>query len=109
MPSRFEPCGVTQMIAMRYGTIPIVRHVGGLIDTVVDYDPAYKSGNGFVFKPYDSRAMIVAISRAIECYKREKEWRQLVEKVMRKSYSWEYPARKYIDLFRTAIKFKDNK
>ncbi len=106
IPSRFEPCGLTQMKSMRYGCLPITHHVGGYIDTVDNYDPRYKSGNGFVFKLYDSRAMVVAIARALECYKREKEWKQLVEKVMRKSYSWEYPARKYIDLFRTAIKLK---
>jgi len=107
MPSRFEPCGVMQMIAMRYGSIPIVRHVGGLIDTVEDYNPKYKSGNGFVFKEYDSRDMAIAIARALETYKRKEEWEELVEKVMRKSFSWEYPARKYVDLFKKAIKNKE--
>jgi len=109
MPSRFEPCGVMQMIAMRYGSIPIVRHVGGLIDTVDEYQPKYKTGNGFIFEKYDSRDMVIAITRAIEAYRREDEWKALVEKVMRKSYSWEYPARKYSDLFKETLKRKEKK
>ena len=107
LPSRFEPCGINQMKSMRYGCVPIARHIGGLVDTVIDYNPKYKSGNGFVFKPYDSRAMVIAIARALEAYKREDEWKSLVEKVMRQSYSWEYPARKYIDLFKVALKNKE--
>lgn len=106
IPSRFEPCGLTQMKSMRYGCVPIARHIGGYVDTLNDYNPQYHTGNGFVFKPYDSRAMAIAIARALETYKREGEWKQLTEKVMRQSYSWEYPARKYTELFRTALKIK---
>ena len=106
IPSRFEPCGINQMKAMRYGCVPIARHIGGFIDTVSNYDPRWRLGNGFVFRKYDSRSMAIAISRAIECYKRENEWKELVEKVMRQSFSWEYPARKYVDLFKTALKIK---
>ncbi len=106
IPSRFEPCGLTQMKGMRYGCIPIARHVGGYVDTVSDYDPKYKSGNGFTFKKYDSRAMIVAIARALELYHREKELQALSEKIMRQSFSWEYPARKYTDLFSKALAVK---
>jgi len=106
IPSRFEPCGVIQMIAMRYGAIPVVRHVGGLIDTVYDYNPKNQTGNGFVFHPYDSIAMLIAITRAIETYQRQNEWDKLVNKVMRQSFSWEYPARKYVELFKKAIEIK---
>jgi len=107
MPSRFEPCGINQMISMRYGAISIARHIGGLVDTVIDYNPEHKTGNGFIFKKYDSRSMAIAISQALELYKREEEFKQLVEKVMRQSYSWEYPARKYVELFKQAIKNMD--
>lgn len=109
MPSRFEPCGVMQMIAMRYGAVPIVRHVGGLVDTVDDYDPYYRTGNGFVFKPYDSRSMAIAVARALETYKHKDEWKWLAEKVMHRSYSWEYPARKYAELYKAALKIKKAK
>jgi len=107
LPSRFEPCGLTQMKSMRYGCVPIARHIGGFVDTVFDYNPRYQTGNGFSFKAYDSRAMLVAITRALETYKREDEWRKMVQKVMRQSFSWEYPARKYVELFKTALKIKE--
>lgn len=106
LPSRFEPCGINQMKSMRYGCVPIARHIGGFVDTVYDYNPQNKTGNGFVFKMYDSRAMLITIDRAIETYKRKEEWKNLVQKVMRQSFSWEYPARKYVELFRTALKVK---
>lgn len=109
LPSRFEPCGLNQMKSIRYGCVPIARHIGGFADTVYDYDPHYKSGNGFSFKAYDSRAMLVAITRALETYQREEEWRHFVKKVMRQSFSWEYPARKYVELFKTAIEIKSKK
>ena len=109
IPSRFEPCGLTQMKSMRYGCVPIARHVGGFVDTVSSYDPIRKTGNGFVFKAYDSRDMLVAITRAIEIFKRKDEWGDIVHKVMKQSFSWEYPARKYIELFKKAIKHKENK
>jgi starch synthase len=104
IPSRFEPCGLTQMKSMRYGCIPIARYIGGYIDTLTNYNPEYRSGNGFVFKEYDSRAMAIAIARALETYKRKGEIKELMEKVMRQSFSWEYPARKYVDLFKQAMK-----
>ena len=107
IPSRFEPCGLTQMKSMRYGCVPIARYVGGYVDTVYDYNPRNHTGNGFVFRKYDSRAMLIAISRAIETFKRKDEKNYLTEKVMRQSFSWEYPARKYVQLFYKALEFKD--
>ncbi len=106
IPSRFEPCGLTQMKSMRYGCVPITRHVGGYVDTIINYDPKKQKGNGFSFELYDSRSMAIAISRALETYKRDNEWIKLVEKVMKQSFSWEYPARKYIKLYKTALKNK---
>jgi len=106
IPSRFEPCGITQLEAMRYGAIPIVRHIGGLVDTVTDYNPKTKKGNGFVFNKYDSRDLIIAITRAVENFKHAESWLELVKTVMEKSYSWELPALKYVELFKKTIKLK---
>lgn len=91
---------------MRYGCVAITHHVGGYVDTITNYNSRNQTGNGFSFELYDSRSMAVAICRAIETYKRENEWNKLVEKVMTQSFSWEYPARKYIKLFKKAIKNK---
>jgi starch synthase len=106
IPSRFEPCGLTQMKAMRYGCVPIARHIGGYVDTVYDYNPENGVGNGFVFKVYDSLAMIIEITRAVETYKRKDEWKKLIKKIISMSFSWEYPAIKYSELFKKAIEIK---
>ncbi len=103
MPSRFEPCGLGQLIAMRYGSIPIVRSTGGLADTVQDFDPETGAGNGFSFKPYQAIALYGAITRAIENYKYKDTWQRLMVKVMSADYSWEASARKYVDLYRRAL------
>ncbi len=104
MPSHFEPCGVTQLIAMKYGTIPIVRHIGGLIDTVVDFNPRTNKGNGFVFKRYKSGELLIAVVRAIENYKYKSTWRDLVVRVMQESNSWEIPAKKYVTLYKKFLR-----
>lgn len=103
MPSRFEPCGLGQLIAMRYGSIPIVRSTGGLADTVQDFDPRTGAGNGFAFKPYDAMALYGAIVRALENFKYRDTWHRLMVKVMSADYSWEASARKYVDLYYRAI------
>lgn len=103
MPSRFEPCGLGQMIALRYGSIPIVRATGGLADTVRDFDPTTGEGNGFSFKPYDSMALYAAIVRAIENYRYRNTWQQLTIRAMSADHSWEASGRKYIDLYRRAM------
>lgn len=103
MPSRFEPCGLGQLLAMRYGSIPIVRATGGLADTVQDFDPATGLGNGFSFKPYDSLALYGTILRALENYKYQDTWHRLMVRVMSADYSWEASARKYIDLYQRAL------
>ncbi len=104
LPSRFEPCGINQLISLRYGCIPIVRHIGGLVDTVADFNPKTKKGTGFVFKSYDSRSLLVAITRAVETYKYRDIWKQLVINGMKQSSSWEIPAKRYVTLFKKAIK-----
>lgn len=104
MPSRFEPCGITQLESMRYGSIPVVRHIGGLVDTITNYNPRTKNGNGFVFTHYDPFDLYGAIVRSLEIYHHPQEWRQLVEQTMQLSHSWALPAKSYITLFRKAIR-----
>jgi starch synthase len=103
MPSRFEPCGLGQMIALRYGSIPIVRETGGLADTVRNFDPTTGEGNGFSFRPYDSMALYAAIIRALENYRYPQTWQQLMLRAVTADHSWAASARKYVDLYRRAI------
>lgn len=103
MPSRFEPCGLGQMIAMRYGSVPIVRATGGLADTVKDFDPRTGEGNGFSFVRYDRWALFAAIVRALENYKYKDTWRRLQVKGMTADFSWNASARKYVELYYRAI------
>lgn len=103
MPSRFEPCGLGQLLAMRYGSIPIVRETGGLKDTVQDFDPGSGSGNGFTFKRYDPMAMYTAIVRAVENFRYKEAWSGLVQRAMSADYSWRNSAQKYEDLYRRAL------
>lgn len=103
MPSRSEPCGTGQLIAMHYGSVPIVRATGGLADTVQDFDPRTGQGNGFVFKPYDRWALFAAIVRAVETYRYQEVWRQIQRRGMSADFSWARSARSYVDLYRRAI------
>ena len=103
MPSRFEPCGLGQMIAMRYGCVPVVRATGGLADTVKDYNPRSDEGNGFAFEPYDAMALYTTLVRAVETYKYPEVWRRLMLRGMAADFSWETSARKYIDLYYRAV------
>ncbi|MCA1668392.1 MAG: glycogen synthase [Thermomicrobia bacterium] len=102
MPSRFEPCGLGQMIAMRYGTIPIVRRTGGLADTVTDYDPLARTGTGFVFDSYDAEACFAAVARALEVYRDPAAWDVLIANAMARDFSWAASARQYTALYRRA-------
>ncbi|NQU77144.1 glycogen synthase [Candidatus Falkowbacteria bacterium] len=107
MPSRYEPCGLGQLISMRYGSIPVVRATGGLVDTVTDFNPETGKGNGFVFIGYDSKEFLASLVRAIENYKHKDDWKKLVKRAMKASHSWEIPAKKYVELYEKAIKFKE--
>jgi starch synthase len=103
MPSRFEPCGLGQMISLRYGTIPIVRATGGLADTVHDYDPNTKpEGNGFVFRDYTARALLKTVQRAVAAYGDKASWQTLVLRALGSDFSWERSARKYAGLYTAA-------
>ena len=103
MPSRFEPCGLGQMIAMRYGSVPIVRATGGLADTVKDFDPRSSEGNGFSFAAYDRWALFATVVRALENYKYRDTWRKLQVRGMTADFSWNASARKYVDLYYRAL------
>ena len=99
MPSRFEPCGLGQMIAMKYGTVPIVRKTGGLADTVENLSPDGKKGTGFVFEDYRGSDLLFTIKRAIEAFHQPKLWTELVQRAMKQDFSWDASARKYLDLY----------
>ncbi|MGE5425599.1 MAG: glycogen synthase [Bacillota bacterium] len=104
LPSNHEPCGINQLIAMRYGCIPVVREIGGLYDTVEDYNPATGRGNGFTFDEEHGLEFFGAIIRALENYQHRPSWEALVRQVMEQSNSWEIPAKKYIQLYRRVKK-----
>lgn len=107
MPSRFEPCGIVQLEAMRYGAIPVVRATGGLADTVENFDPLTGRGTGFVFKEFDKWAFFAQLVRALEVYNHKETWRELITRAMRKDFSWEASAKKYLDLYRKAKHFHE--
>ena len=103
LPSVHEPCGLNQLIAMRYGCVPIVHEIGGLYDTVENFSPASKTGTGFTFIYEDEFDFYGAIIRALENYKHKTIWHDLVKRVMQQSTSWEIPARKYIELYEKVL------
>ncbi len=105
MPSRFEPCGLGQLISLRYGTIPVVRATGGLADTIVDYDAENISGNGFSFRESTSEELLKTINRALELYNNKpEEWMNLVKRALSLDFSWNKPAQKYLELYNLAMK-----
>jgi len=100
MPSLYEPCGLSQLISLRYGTVPIVRETGGLNDTVHAYNEFEQTGNGFSFSNYNAHDMKATIDRALAFYHtRPKDWKTLVKNGMEGDYSWEPSAKKYIELY----------
>ncbi len=105
VPSRFEPSGLTQMEAMHYGALPLVRKTGGLADSVIDHDQEKKIGTGFVFEKYDKFAFFGALVRALEAYKHPKEWLSIQKRAMAANFSWKKSALEYVELFKKAIAF----
>ena len=107
MPSQFEPCGLSQMIAMRYGTVPIVRETGGLRDTVLSYNEFNGEGNGFTFFNYNAHDMLHTIERASDYYKNKPDvWKKLQERGMKGDYSWDHSAREYVRLYESLFEEK---
>ena len=103
MPSRFEPCGLGQMIALRYGSVPVVRRTGGLEDTVREWSADAGSGNGFLFDRADAADLAVALDRALDTFTRSDEWRRLVQRAMSDDNSWTAAGRDYVQLYRRAV------
>ncbi|HEX6125949.1 MAG TPA: glycogen/starch synthase [Pyrinomonadaceae bacterium] len=103
MPSKFEPCGLNQMYSLRYGTVPIVRAVGGLDDTVQNYDVVNRTGNGFKFGPYSSERFLERIYEALFAYADPDVWRQIQRNGMSIDNSWEHAARNYVELYRWTL------
>jgi len=103
MPSKFEPCGLGQLISLRYGTIPIVRRTGGLADTIQDCSPDLSTGNGFSFTDYAGGALRGAIDRSLDAYRQKDAWRRLVVRAMKQDFSWDASARKYLEMYQSAL------
>ena len=102
MPSKTEPCGLSQLISMRYGTVPVVHCVGGLRDTVIPFTGV--EGNGFTFESFQAGDMMDAIYRAVTCfYQSPDEWKQIIKNNLQKDVSWEQSAKKYLDLYHEVV------
>ncbi|MQW22446.1 MULTISPECIES: glycogen synthase GlgA [unclassified Lactococcus] len=105
MPSAFEPCGLSQMISMRYGTLPIVHEIGGLKDTVIPYNPSTKTGTGFGFVQFDGYTLTKTVQKAVQLYQENKaDFDQVVLSAMTEDFSWESKAQLYIELYQAALK-----
>lgn len=103
IPSKFEPCGLVQMEAMRYGGVPIVRKTGGLADSVTDFNPRTGVGNGFVFEDFNSLSLVMAITRAREYYRNQPVWRKIQKQAMNANFSWENSAAEYARIFQAVF------
>jgi starch synthase len=99
MPSMFEPCGLNQMYSLKYGTPPIVHNVGGLADTIVDYNEMTAEGTGFIFNEFTVASMMGAVTRALDLFNKKKKWSQLIKNGMKQDYSWKSSAKQYVQLF----------
>ena len=106
MPSKFEPCGISQMIAARYGAVPIVRESGGLKDSIVPYETDGGNGIGFVFTDYASESITEAINRALAVYSDGEKWAELVKRVMEWDFSWGMSAKEYIKMYNGLLENK---
>jgi starch synthase len=105
VPSRFEPCGLTQLYGLKYGTLPLVRKVGGLADTVVDCSLENMddgSATGFVFQTFDDTGIGSAVRRAFALYRRPADWQAVQASAMRQEFGWDVAAARYLDLYRQA-------
>jgi starch synthase len=103
MPSRFEPCGLNQMYSLRYGTPPVVRRTGGLADTVEPWDPATRTGTGFLFDTFSSQALAGTIDWVLRNWRDQQGWRQLVENGMQRDFSWDRQGPEYVALYRALV------
>ena len=102
MPSRYEPCGLSQIYSLRYGTVPVVRATGGLDDTVQNFDPHTKKGTGFKFEEHSAQAFVECVRSAIGTYRDPKGWHALQMNGMAKDFSWKASAAAYVTLYEAA-------
>lgn len=106
LPSYYEPCGLGQMIALRYGSVPLVRETGGLADTIDHFDPETKQGNGFLFHDYTSDALTLALEEARKCFDASENWEALVQNAFACDFSWQQSAKKYSHLYEGLLSSK---
>jgi starch synthase len=104
IPSRYEPCGLTQMYALKYGTVPVVRATGGLDDTIRAFDPESGQGNGFKFGPYDSGALAAEIRKALKFFEDSRAWKRLMDNAMKEDFSWEHSAKRYLEIYGSVMR-----
>ncbi|HUT53352.1 MAG TPA: glycogen synthase GlgA [bacterium] len=103
MPSMYEPCGLNQLISLKYGTVPVVRATGGLDDTIASWDPATKTGNGFKFHDYTAEALGKTLKEALFAYRRPDEWKKIVRNGMMEDHSWKASAREYRSVYNSIV------
>lgn len=103
MPSRYEPCGLNQMYSLRYGTVPVVRATGGLVDSVAPWDAATRKGTGFLFADYTGDAMLAALSEALRVFADAAQWARLQQNGMKADFSWDRAARDYVKVYKRVI------
>lgn len=106
MPSRYEPSGLNQMYSLKYGTVPVVRATGGLDDSIEEWNPARKQGTGFKFHSYHGEALYAAIREALEAFKDQESWQQLMLNGMKKDFSWKRAALEYVRVYERALQAK---
>jgi starch synthase len=99
MPSRYEPCGLNQMISLKYGTVPVVRATGGLDDTIQDFGDDPARGNGFKFEEYSGKALLEKIEEAVSVYQDKETWQMLQKRGMLQDFSWNFAASQYVRIY----------
>jgi len=104
IPSRYEPCGLTQMISMRYGAVPVARATGGLQDTIEDFNGLSEKGTGFLFSGEIGSSLEECFKRALCVYAKKEIWMNLKERCMKQDFSWDASGRKYVSLYRKLVK-----